>query len=149
MAKIKKNVFDSVKLQIEAELQEDKLHRIGRLVRDKTRSMLLGHIGQSQNKLADDIKYKVEDGRVVVYTNNIINKYIEEGTRPHKITPKKPGGSLRFMARESASYSDGTPIKTGDTVFAKEVNHPGTRPRPFFRQGLALSKQGIRRIIED
>lgn len=149
MAKIKKTVFDSVKEQIDEELQRDKLPRIGRLVRDKARSMLLGHIGQSQNKLAEDIKYRVEEGKVIVYTNNIINKFIEEGTRPHKITPKKPGGSLRFMARESASYSDGTPIKTGDIVFAKEVDHPGTRPRPFFRQGLALSKQGIRRIIED
>lgn len=40
---------------------------------------------------------------------------IEAGSRPHIIRPKKVGGVLVFTAR------------TGETVFARMVQHPGTR----------------------
>lgn len=43
---------------------------------------------------------------------------VHDGTRPHKIRPKRPGGVLRFRVG-------------GRIVYAKEVNHPGTRARPF------------------
>jgi hypothetical protein len=41
-----------------------------------------------------------------------------EGARPHSITPKKPGGVLRFRGR-------------GGVVYAHHVNHPGHRPNPY------------------
>lgn len=44
--------------------------------------------------------------------------YVNDGTRPHVIRPKSPGGTLRFRMG-------------GRIVYAKYVNHPGTRPRPF------------------
>lgn len=40
---------------------------------------------------------------------------IEAGTRPHIIRPKKVGGVLVFVAR------------SGETVFARLVQHPGTK----------------------
>lgn len=40
---------------------------------------------------------------------------IEHGSRPHVIRPKKAGGMLVFEIK-------------GETVFAREVNHPGTKP---------------------
>jgi hypothetical protein len=40
---------------------------------------------------------------------------IELGSRPHLIVPRRPGGMLRFQVR-------------GRTVYARKVNHPGTRP---------------------
>lgn len=39
---------------------------------------------------------------------------IEKGTRPHIIRPRKAGGVLVFQVR-------------GETVFAREVHHPGTK----------------------
>jgi hypothetical protein len=44
--------------------------------------------------------------------------FVEAGTRPHVIRPRMGTNALRFMVR-------------GKVVFAKRVNHPGTRPRKF------------------
>lgn len=44
--------------------------------------------------------------------------FVHDGTRPHRIRPKSPGGVLRFRMG-------------GRVVYAKVVNHPGTRARPF------------------
>lgn len=44
---------------------------------------------------------------------------VHDGTRPHRIDPKTPGGVLRFRMG-------------GRVVFAKYVvRHPGTKARPF------------------
>lgn len=43
---------------------------------------------------------------------------VHDGTRPHQIRPRNPGGVLRFRMG-------------GRVVYAKVVNHPGTRARPF------------------
>jgi hypothetical protein len=43
---------------------------------------------------------------------------VHEGTRPHVIRPRRAGGVLAFDMG-------------GRTVFARSVNHPGTRARPF------------------
>lgn len=48
---------------------------------------------------------------------------VHDGTRPHVITPKTPGGVLRFEGSD------------GGIVFATHVNHPGTAPRPFLLEG--------------
>lgn len=45
---------------------------------------------------------------------------VHDGTRPHVIRPKN-GQFLKF------------PGRNGQPVFARSVNHPGTRPRPFLR----------------
>lgn len=49
--------------------------------------------------------------------------YVHDGTRPHQIRPRNPGGALRFRMG-------------GRIVFARVVNHPGTRARPFLDQAL-------------
>lgn len=46
--------------------------------------------------------------------------YVHEGTRPHLILPRRPGGTLAFQM-------------DGRTVFARSVHHPGTKARPFLR----------------
>lgn len=48
--------------------------------------------------------------------------YVNDGTRPHVIRPKN-AQVLRFRAG-------------GRTVFAKVVQHPGTRPNPFLDRAL-------------
>jgi hypothetical protein len=61
-------------------------------------------------------------------------KFVEYGTRPHRIYPKN-GRYLKFNA--------GTPSVHGfdlssETVFARFVNHPGTKPLPFMRPAFDL-----------
>ena len=65
----------------------------------------------------DDRAYspvKLLDGR----KTNLV-EMLEYGTRPHEITPKK-AKSLRFVVG-------------GKTVYAKHVEHPGTRPYGMVR----------------
>jgi hypothetical protein len=50
-------------------------------------------------------------------------KLHHEGTKAHVITPKRRGGSLRFVVR-------------GVTVFAKRVHHPGARPNHYLTRWL-------------
>jgi hypothetical protein len=47
---------------------------------------------------------------------------VHDGTAPHVIRPKSPGGVLRFETG-------------GQVVYATHVNHPGTRPQPFMSDG--------------
>lgn len=49
--------------------------------------------------------------------------YVNDGTRPHVIRPKRRGGRLRFNVG-------------GRVVYARVVNHPGTRARPFLDRAL-------------
>ena len=50
-------------------------------------------------------------------------QYVSSGTRPHVILPKR-GKALRFVI-------------AGRTVFARRVNHPGTRANPYLTRHLA------------
>jgi hypothetical protein len=50
--------------------------------------------------------------------------FMEVGTRPHVIRPKKPGGWLRWF--------DGD----GKIHFARVVHHPGTKAQPHLRPAL-------------
>lgn len=52
---------------------------------------------------------------------------VEFGTAPHIIRPVN-GKALKFKA-------------DGKTIFAKKVNHPGTRAQPYFRPSLDQVKQ--------
>lgn len=47
------------------------------------------------------------------------SEFTEKGTRPHRIVPRRIGGVLVFTV-------------SGETVFARHVNHPGNPPRPWF-----------------
>lgn len=71
---------------------------------------------------------------------------VEFGTRPHVIVPRKRkalawGGERRL----SGSLRRGASA----TSFARRVNHPGTRPRPYLRPGAeqALREVGLSDIV--
>lgn len=77
--------------------------------------------------------------------------FLEDGTRPHLITPKA-AMALRFAAPGVGVTLAGR-VRTGEArrlgkgafVFAKVVHHPGTRPYPFLLPGakLAVQKSGL------
>jgi hypothetical protein len=49
--------------------------------------------------------------------------FVVNGTRPHIIRPRRPEGVLRFTVN-------------GRVVYARYVNHPGTRPNRFLLEAL-------------
>lgn len=72
---------------------------------------------------------------ILVGTDDEIYRYVDEGTRPHTIRPKR-AKVLAFNAGHTAKTMPGVigsrpggPF--GETVFAHEVKHPGTKARNF------------------
>jgi len=67
--------------------------------------------------LQQSITIRYEEYKAIIGTHKEYAKYVEFGTRPHKIKPK----NARFLT-----------IPNGDGfLFVKEVNHPGSKPYPF------------------
>lgn len=59
--------------------------------------------------------------------------FVHEGTKPHTIRPRT-ARVLVFPSSGSPGRGHGT--RTAPLVFAREVRHPGTKPRPFLRNAL-------------
>ncbi len=60
--------------------------------------------------------------------------FVRGGTRPHEILPVKSGGVLVF--------------KIGSrTIFAKKVDHPGTKPNPYHKRARDQARGQIDGII--
>lgn len=74
----------------------------------------------------------IRDGYKVV-TDNDIYRYVVDGTRPHVIKPKR-AKRLRFKPQGTNSF-----------VFAKRVNHPGTRSQYDTYIG-PVEEQALRRL---
>lgn len=81
------------------------------------------------NKLSESIVKRFADSpmgfTVTIAALQPYAVFVHEGTKPHQILPKKPGGTLHFMIG-------------GQDVFAKSVSHPGTRPNKFLSDNLHL-----------
>ena len=73
--------------------------------------------------------------------------YVELGTRAHVIVPKSKK-ALRFAVGANATLA-GRPRKSASVVFAKRVNHPGTKAKPFMVPGAkkAVEEVGFREVI--
>lgn len=88
----------------------------------------------------DDIQRRLKvgpDGRVTgeLTTNNEVLYYRWSGTRPHRIEPKV-AKALRFRG------------SSGNFVFARGVNHPGTRPHPWIEAAAEKSEAAIKAGFE-
>jgi HK97 gp10 family phage protein len=66
------------------------------------------------------------DTTAEVYSTASYARFVHDGTRPHRIEPRRRGGVLRFPMV-------GAP---GGIVFARSVNHPGTKANPFLTKAL-------------
>lgn len=64
--------------------------------------------------------------RGVIRSSHPASIYLVNGTRPHMIFPRRPGGVLRFTVG-------------AQVVYARYVNHPGTRPDPYLRDALRFA----------
>lgn len=111
---------------------------------DKTANDMRGDFEKTTRTWDTDVKFYVRpkggqigrrDMVITVYTNNQIYQYVDEGTKPHIIRPKK-ASTLRFLSNHKAKTRPGfigssQGGSSGESVFSKEVMHPGTRPRNF------------------
>jgi len=96
----------------------------------------------------------VADMEARVWTDDPRYKWLDEGTKPHIIQPKKPGGILAFPSvfkpktspRRLPSQPGGS---SGETVFAKLVHHPGTEPRNYSRQLRLLLDNRFKQMLDD
>lgn len=88
----------------------------------------------------DDIQRRLKvgaDGRVTAEstTNNEVLYYRWSGTKPHRIEPKR-AKALRFRG------------SSGNFVFARGVNHPGTKPHPWIETAGEKSEAAIKAGFE-
>jgi len=107
-----------------------------------------GQIGRSITRLANEVAYwqrvlaPKKTGRLVarihwtrkVYVTGIgflagssapYTLYPDQGTRPHRITPRNPDGMLVFFWP-----------KVGQVVRLRAVNHPGSTGQRFLERGM-------------
>lgn len=84
------------------------------------------------------VSLKGKGPQFLVGTDDEIYGYVNRGTRPHRIVPKK-AKALRFQTGYTAKTVPGvigskSGGASGDVVFSQGVMHPGTKARNFDKQ---------------
>ncbi len=79
-----------------------------------------GSMGQD---IRSSIRYTADGPVGTITSTHPATIYVVNGTRPHIIRPRRPGGVLRFTVG-------------GRVVYARYVSHPGTRPNDFLTDAL-------------
>lgn len=79
--------------------------------------------------------------------------YVDKGTRPHAIVPKRPGGVLVFNSRFGAksrpnSLRSYVGHSRGPKVVTKAVWHPGVKPRNFTPLAVRRAEREGTKIVE-
>jgi hypothetical protein len=73
--------------------------------------------------------------------------FLEGGTKPHVIRPRRKK-ALRFATGGNARLT-GSPRTGAPVVFAKRVNHPGSKAYPFLKPAgqEALREVGVKSVV--
>ena len=91
---------------------------------------------------------------VHVYTDNEIWNWTDQGTKPHPIFPKKPGGVLAFPSAfgpktSPGKMSSGSGFSGPPIAFAKYIlKHPGTKARNWTPMVAKLAEQPWYKIMQ-
>jgi hypothetical protein len=85
-------------------------------------------INRAPGSMGNTIRAQIQRGpggefRGVISVRHSAALYVINGTRPHRIVPRRPGGVLRFTVN-------------GRVVYARYANHPGSKPNDFLRKAL-------------
>ncbi|SRR5712691_2067245 len=128
--------------EIEAKVTVIVVDVVGKLMKqvaDRARVNLSGKMLQRRsgvlyNSVADRVLNLGTIVRGEVYSHVPYGYMQEVGTRPHVILPRKSGGYLRFEVG-------------GRVVFAKKVNHPGTKPTPWLHEAFDTLKPSFQPAI--
>jgi HK97 gp10 family phage protein len=101
------------------------------IVKEDAKKIKSGSFKNQSGDLRRSIVGRAESAeRGVVSTDIPYAEYVEYGTRPHTITPK----SGNFLAWKG---------KSGKMVFARKVNHPGSKPYPYMQPALENNRDEI------
>jgi HK97 gp10 family phage protein len=84
--------------------------------------------------LRRSLAIRVEGSRIIIGPNTPYAAYVEFGTAPHEIRPKKPNGVLRWQ-------------QNGQIYYARVVHHPGTKPQPFVRDSFEAWRKTLPRNV--
>ena len=103
------------------------------LIQNEARRTGQGRFKNQTGTLRRSIQKRVDGAeRGVVFTDEKYAPYVEFGTRPHTITPKT-GKMLAFKVG-------------GKMVFARKVNHPGSKPYPYMTPAFEESTPKVQDI---
>jgi HK97 gp10 family phage protein len=95
-----------------------------KVVSEAKRNSPVGKGYSGGGNLRQSINYVQNGGSgFVVWVNAEYGVYVDQGTRPHLILPR----TKKMLAFQI----------NGKWVFAKRVNHPGTKAQPFFTNAVA------------
>ncbi|MGW2213195.1 hypothetical protein [Streptomyces sp. NPDC001781] len=83
-----------------------------------------GHMGQTIRPI---FKGSKANPLGIVMVDHPAASFVMNGTRPHEIRPRRHNGRLRFTS--------GSRI-----IYARSVNHPGTKPNPFLWKAMLAAK---------
>lgn len=87
-------------------------------------------VKHSRNKLTITVSPTIPTGKGAQ-----IWRYLDKGTPPRTIVPKKPGGMLAFQeggmpgSRPNSLFVGPTQPATGPMIYARKVHNPGIAPR--------------------
>jgi len=110
-----------------------KLRSIGFQIEREAKDRAPVDTGRLRASITTDLIEKRGIPMVKVGTNVEYAPYVEFGTDPHVITPD---------SKEALQWTD---PETGEPVFAKRVEHPGTESQPFLLPAVDAVRSRINR----
>lgn len=111
--------------------------QIARDMKEAARSAAPVQTGTLQRSIGAVARKLPNLRRVRVFAKAYYGRWVEEGTKAHPIPlhPMPPGRFLRFVAKD------------GTVVFAKQVQHPGTKPTWFMKNAIRPHADRIPRTL--
>lgn len=138
-------MLNTLPAKIEKNILRSALRQGANVMKDAAKAQLTANGNVETGELLKSIKVKTRTKRgqvtATIETGDRKAHWIEFGTEPHEITPRKPGGALSF----------------GDTT-VQSVQHPGTKPQPFMQPAvdsktneaiLAIGEQIRKRLTKE
>ena len=105
----------------------------GEILRDEVQARTPVDTGRLRKSVSVNITGGGAFMQVTVGSDVEYARWVEEGTRPHVIVPRR-ARALRFLVG-------------GRVVFARRVMHPGTQGAAMFREGWEAAQPRIRRVF--
>lgn len=107
------------------------MQRIVVIVANDAKAVKAGRFKNQTGNLRRSIATEVQGPtKGIVYTDQAYAAAVEMGSRPHVIVP---------VNKKALAWKD----PSGQTVFAKMVNHPGTKPYPFMEPAMRDNADAI------
>lgn len=143
---IRPKVFPGLASKVEAAIKAQSQRSGGELLADLQRT---ASTWEHQPKFV----LRISSREIEARTDDKVWNMLDRGTKRHVIRPKRPGGMLRFQGGYAAKTRPGSIISgnggaSGPVVWAKEVQHPGTKARGFSRRLQAKWKEKYPRDMQ-